>query len=69
MLLAWSGAGVALDYLQRGQYRPTLLAPPDFPLFAVIPVGFFLLAIQFVRRSRQALLAPDGTDKKDRVLV
>lgn len=69
MLLAWSGAGVALDYLQRGQHRPTLIAPPDFPLFAVIPVGFCLLAIQFVRRSRQALLAPDGTDNKDRALV
>jgi hypothetical protein len=67
--LAWSGVDVALDYLQRGQHRPTLLAPPDFPLFAVMPVGFFLLAVQFLRRSRHAFLAPDDALKKDRVLV
>jgi TRAP-type C4-dicarboxylate transport system permease small subunit len=69
LLLAWSGVDVALDYLQRGQHRPTLLAPPDFPLFAVMPVGFFLLAVQFLRRSRHALLATDEALKKDRGLV
>ena len=66
LLLTWSGADVAVDYLQRGQHRPTLMAPPDFPLFAIMPAGFLLLAIQFLRRARHALLAPDAVDRQDR---
>ncbi len=58
LALAWSGAEVALDYLQRDLHRPTLMAPPYFPLFAVIPIGFFLLCIQFLRRAHQALATP-----------
>jgi TRAP-type C4-dicarboxylate transport system permease small subunit len=69
LLLTWSGAEVSLDYLQRDLHRPTLLAPPYFPLFAVIPTGFFLLSIQFMRRAHHALLAPDAADQKDRVLM
>jgi TRAP-type C4-dicarboxylate transport system permease small subunit len=68
-VLAWSGADVALDYLQRGLHRPSLLAPPYFPLFAVIPISFFLFAIQFVRRAQQFLLAPDSATKKERGLM
>jgi len=51
LVVAWSGAEVAWDHLQRGLHQPTLIAPPDFPIFAVIPVGSFLLFIQFLRRS------------------
>lgn len=40
LALAWSGADVALDHLQRGLHQPTLMAPPNFPLYAVIPTGF-----------------------------
>lgn len=50
-IVAWSGAEVSLDHLQRGLHQPTLMEPPDFPLFAVIPLGFFLLSIQFLRRA------------------
>ena len=69
IVLAWSGADVALDYLQRGLHRPTLLAPPYFPLFAVIPLGFILFAIQFLRRAQQFILAPDSAAKKERGLM
>ena len=51
LVIAWAGAEVAWDHLQRGLYQPTLIEPPDFPIFAVIPVGSFLLFIQFLRRS------------------
>lgn len=51
LVIAWSGAEVAWDHLQRGLHQPTLIAPPDFPIFVVIPVGSFLLFIQFLRRS------------------
>jgi TRAP-type C4-dicarboxylate transport system permease small subunit len=66
VVLAWSGADVALDYLQRGLHRPTLLAPPYFPLFAVIPIAFILFAIQFLRRAQQFILAPDSAAMKER---
>lgn len=51
LVIAWAGAEVAWDHLQRGLHQPTLIAPPDFPIFAVIPVGSFLLFIQFLRRA------------------
>jgi len=51
LVLAWVGGDVALDHLRRGLHQPTLVGPPDFPLFAVIPVGFFLLLVQFLRRA------------------
>ena len=69
LALAWSGTGVALDHLQRGLHQPTLVAPPDFPLFAVIPTGFFLLSVQFIRRARNALKQSQSTPNKDRALV
>lgn len=69
LLLAWSGAAVAFDHLQRGLHRPTLIAPPDFPLFAVIPIGFFLLSVQFLRRAYRAMLAQNPQREKNRTLV
>ena len=69
LVLTWSGAEVSLDYLQRGLHRPTLMAPPYFPLFAIIPTGFFLLFIQFLRRAHRALLTPEPALEKDRVLM
>lgn len=51
LVIAWSGAEVSWDHLQRGLHQPTLIAPPDFPIFVIIPVGSFLLFIQFLRRS------------------
>jgi len=68
LALAWSGTEVALDHLQRGLHQPTLVAPPDFPLFAVIPAGFFLLCVQFIRRARNALKHSQSTSNKDRAV-
>jgi TRAP-type C4-dicarboxylate transport system permease small subunit len=58
-LFTWFGAEVALDHLERGLRQPTLIGPPDFPLFAVIPVGFFMLFIQFLRRAHRLLTSED----------
>lgn len=69
LMLAWSGADVALDYLQRGLHRPTLVAPPAFPLFAIIPIGFFLLFVQFLRRAREAFKVHVQEDETDRFHV
>lgn len=51
MVLAYVGWGVAWEKYQGGAYQPTVMQPPDFPLYLVIPVGFLLLTIQFGRRA------------------
>jgi TRAP-type C4-dicarboxylate transport system permease small subunit len=55
LLLTWFGALVSWDKLQSGAYQPTPMEPPDFPIFAIIPLGFFLLSIQFIRRTHRHL--------------
>ena len=56
VLLAWSGAVVSFEKLQSGAYQPTAIQPPDFPIFVIIPIGFFLLFIQFLRRAHGNLV-------------
>jgi TRAP-type C4-dicarboxylate transport system permease small subunit len=51
LVLTWFGAGVTWEKLQSGAYQPTPIEPPDFPIFVIIPIGCFLLSIQFVRRA------------------
>lgn len=68
LVLTWFGGAVALDHLRRGLHQPTLMAPPDFPLFAVIPVGFFFLSVQFLRRAFGCLAGKEVEGKKERVL-
>jgi TRAP-type C4-dicarboxylate transport system permease small subunit len=53
LILTYIGWGVAWEKLQTGSYEPTIMQPPDFPLYLVIPVGFLLLTIQFARRARK----------------
>jgi len=68
LVLAWYGGAVAIDHLERGLHQPTLLGPPDFPLFAVIPVGFFLLFVQFLRRAHGCLAGKDVEGAKEHIL-
>ena len=49
-LLTYYGVDVALDHMARGVYNPTLMEFPKGPLIAIIPIGAFLLFIQFIRR-------------------
>lgn len=51
LIMAWFGVLVTWDMFQRGIHRPTPLYTPMAPLIAVIPVGSFLLLIQFLRRA------------------
>jgi TRAP-type C4-dicarboxylate transport system permease small subunit len=67
-VFTWFGSVVALEHLSRGMHQPTLVGPPDFPLFAVIPVGFFLLCVQFLRRAYRYLIIKDLTETKERVM-
>ena len=51
LILTWFGADVSWEKLQSGAFQPTAIQPPDFPIFVIIPVGCFLLFIQFLRRA------------------
>ncbi len=51
MVLVWYGTRVSIDFIQGGLYEPTLLELPKGPLLTVIPLGSFLLLIQFLRRT------------------
>ena len=55
LCLTWFGADVALEKMQSGAYQPTAIQPPDFPIFVIIPIGCFLLFIQFLRRAHNNL--------------
>jgi C4-dicarboxylate transporter, DctQ subunit len=51
LILTWFGTAVSLEKLRMGSYQPTAMEPPDFPIFIIIPIGTFLLFIQFMRRA------------------
>ena len=51
LALTWYGARSALEHLQIGITTPTVLRLPLAPLLAVIPVGSFLMSIQFLRMA------------------
>ena len=45
------GVKVCWDLYQSGQYFAAFLKPPKFIILAIVPVGCFLLFIQFLRRT------------------
>ena len=55
LFLTWYGWDVSWEHLQEGFYQPTVVQPPDFPIFVIIPIGAFLLVIQFLRRAYKYL--------------
>lgn len=48
--LIWYGALNSVKFTQQGIFDPTVLELPKGPLLAIIPIGSFLLLIQFLRR-------------------
>ncbi len=52
LILTWYGATVTLKYFQTGVLGSTTeLGIPSAATFIIIPIGSFLLAIQFCRRT------------------
>ena len=51
LVLTWFGTAVSLEKLRMGSYQPTPMEIPDFPIFVIIPIGSFLLFVQFMRRA------------------
>ena len=57
-VLTYFGAVVAWDHFARGVYNPSLLSFPKGPLLAVIPLGAFLLLVQFALKMITLLRNP-----------
>ncbi|MFC1909479.1 TRAP transporter small permease [Chloroflexota bacterium] len=69
-VLCWYGAWNAWDHFQKGsiivQKAPYV---PKAPLIAGLPIGFFLFAIQFLRRSYGFLRIWRGMPKEEKKRV
>ncbi len=50
-LLVVYGTQLIWDHFQRGLRMDTMLRPPSAPFRAIIPIGSFVLFIQFLRRT------------------
>jgi len=55
VILTYYGLRVTWDNFVRGVCNPTLMEFPKAPLLAIIPIGGFLLIIQFMRNLFQSL--------------
>lgn len=51
-VLSWYAAECSIDFYKRGLYYPTLLEVPKSHIIGIVAIGFFLLFIQFSRRTR-----------------
>jgi TRAP-type C4-dicarboxylate transport system permease small subunit len=52
LVIAWYGTIVTWDHFQVGFYYSTPLRTPAFIIVAIVPIGSFLLFIQFLNRTR-----------------
>jgi len=50
-ILGWYGAGVVWDHFLRGAAKIRMIEVPTAPVEAIIPIGCFLLCLQFLRRA------------------
>ncbi len=51
LVLAWYGAQIVHDHIVRGVLEAKMMRAPKGPLMSVIPAGFFLMTVQFLRRT------------------
>ena len=65
LAIGWYGVGSTIDHFQRGIPVVKTLAIPKAPLLAFIPLGFFLLAIQFLRQTFSHLSSWQTMKKKE----
>lgn len=51
LVVVWYGVQVTWQFFHRDVLTPTVLALPRAWIIAIIPIGSFLLALQFVKRA------------------
>jgi len=54
--LTYYSAMLCLEQFTSKSYQPTPMETPDFIVFGVIPLGSFLLTVQFIRRASKNFL-------------
>lgn len=59
LYLAWIGLGLTLEAVATGERTNSMWKPPRWPMFATMPVGMGLTALQYVCEIA-ALAAPAG---------
>lgn len=60
LYLAWIGLGLTLEAFATGERTNSMWKPPRWPMFATMPIGMGLTAVQYVCEI-MALAAPAGT--------
>ena len=68
LLLTWYGARVTWQHLVGGIFTETAMEFPMAPLLVIIPVGSFLLFIQFLRRTYSYLRTGERHEIKSKVV-
>ena len=58
-IITWYGVLVNVDYFQSGYIYGEVLSVPAFSLQFIVPLGMFLLAIQFLRRAYGYMRKPE----------
>ena len=56
LVVAWFGVLTAIDQYRNEIREPTIMAPLTWWITAVVPFGFTLLGVQFLRRGLRAAL-------------
>ncbi|MBI4186470.1 MAG: TRAP transporter small permease [Chloroflexi bacterium] len=51
LALAWYGISTTLEFYRLDVRQPSTFNPPSFILYIIIPIGSFLLFLQFLRRA------------------
>ncbi len=55
LLITWYGVETTWSHYVRGTYRITLLETPMYLILGIIPIGSFLLALEFLFSSQEHL--------------
>jgi TRAP-type C4-dicarboxylate transport system permease small subunit len=56
LVITFYGVMVTIDLYQRGHFFQSILFPPSYILFLIIPIGSLMLIIQFLRRAYSYLI-------------
>jgi TRAP-type C4-dicarboxylate transport system permease small subunit len=51
LIIGWAGVGITIDHFHAGITVPGYLDIPKAPLLLFIPIGCFMLSIQFLRQT------------------
>ena len=51
LIITWYGIKACWGFYEKGQYFAAYLEPPKWIIVGIVPVGTFLLFIQFLRRT------------------